>query len=179
MRIRPIIATLATAGVAIAALPAHASTKTLDGKSHKSLSFTDKVTAPQDNDKDFVGGNSDRTACSQPRCAKFTFIYKPARGVRKGPLSVRIAWTAPVEDYDLYVLDNGALVAQCGAGAGTSEVAVVSEPVSGHKYTIVIDHYRAIPDTVTATATFPAKNSVKTTVPPSAEAVEPINCGLS
>jgi len=179
MRARVPVVVAALAAL-LAAIPANAATKTLDGKKTKTLTFKDVIAAPQDHDSDFVLGTSDRTQCSPPRCSKFSFVYKPAKGVKKGPFSVRIAWTFPVEDFDLYVVqDNGGTVAQCGASAGTSEVAVVPQPLAGHKYTIVIDHYRALPDTVTATATFPAANKVATTVPTSTEKVEPINCGIS
>lgn len=179
MRARSSIVVAAAVAV-VAAIPAHASTPTLDGKKTKVLTFKDVVSAPQDHDSDIVS-SADRTACSPPRCARFTFVYKPAKHVRKGPFSVRIAWTVPVEDYDLYVVqDNGGAVAQCGAGAGTSETAVVTDPLPGHRYTVVIDHFRAVPDTVTATVTFPAKAKVATTVPGAADdKVEPVNCGIS
>ena len=182
MRYRPILAAAAAAAL-VATMPAHAAgIKTLDGKKVKSLTFKDVVASPSDNDADFATGSSDRTVCSPPRCSKFTFLFKPAKGVKYGAFSARIAWTYPVEDYDLYVVqDNAGAVAQCGAAAGTSEVAVVSDPVPGHKYTIVIDHYRTLPDTVTATVTFPATNKVATTVPATVESksIEPINCGIS
>jgi hypothetical protein len=179
MRARGPVVVAALAAL-IAAVPAHAATKTLDGKRTKTLTFKDLISAPQDHDTDTVS-TADRTVCSEPRCSKFTFLYKPAKGVKRGAFSVRIAWTYPVEDFDLYVVqDNGGAVAQCGAGAGTSEVAVVPQPLPGHRYTVVVDHYRALPDTVTATVTFPAKNRVATTVPAAADdKVEPINCGIS
>src|SRR5882724_5785025 len=101
MRYRSMITAVA-AGMMLAALPAHASTQVLDGKKTKVLHFTDTVTAAQDNDKDITNGN--RTNCREPRCTKFTFLYKPAKGVKNAPFSVRIAWTYPVEDYDLYVV---------------------------------------------------------------------------
>lgn len=171
---------IAALAALLAAVPAHAATKTLDGKKTKTLTFKDVISAPQDHDSDFVLGTSDRTQCSTPRCSKFTFVYKPAKGVKRGPFSARISWTFPVEDFDLYVVqDNGGTVGQCGASAGTSEVVVVPQPLPGHRYTIVIDHYRALPDTVTATVSFPAKDKVVTTVPTAAEKVEPINCGIS
>src|SRR4051812_15240313 len=180
MRYRPLMAIAAAAAV-IAAMPAHAgATKTLDGKKVKSLSFADKITAPQDNDKDFVSlSNTDRTQCKAPRCSKFSFRYAPAKGVKPGPFSVKIAWTFPVEDYDLYVVqDKGGTVGQCAAGAGTSETVVVSGALPRRTYTVVVDHYRTVPDTVNVSVTFPAKDAVaSTTKDPSG--VVPIDCGLS
>ena len=180
MRHRMIVAATAAAALA-ATLPAHAAApKTLDGKKVKTLTFKDVVAAPSDNDSDFVTSTGDRTVCAPPRCSKFTFLYKPAKGVKPGPFSARISWTFPVEDYDLYIVqDNAGNIGQCGAAAGTSEVVVITDPVPGHKYTVVIDHYRTVPDTVTATVSFPATDKVATTVPKSAEGVEPINCGIS
>lgn len=180
MRARSSIIVAAVAAL-VATIPAHAATPTLDGKKTKTLTFKDVVTTPQDNDKDFASTTStDRTQCSEPRCSKFTFVYKPAKGVKAGAFSVRIAWTYPVEDFDLYVVqDHSGAVAKCAAAAGTSEVAVVTDPLPGHHYTVVIDHYRALPDTVTATVTFPAKAKVATTVPTTAEKLEPVNCGIS
>ena len=181
MRVRPFLAVAAAAAL-VATMPAHAkapSYKTIDGKKVKTLTFTDATTAPQDHDQDFVAGSSDRTDCSQPRCAKFTFVYKPAKGVRNAPFSVKIAWTYPAEDYDLYVVqDNAGTVASCGAFEGNSEVAIVTAPAPGHKYTIVIDHYRSVPDTVTATVKFPTTEKVATTVPSAVDSKQTANCGL-
>lgn len=180
MRYRPIFAAAAAAAL-VATLPAHASAvKTLDGKKVKSLTFKDVVASPSDNDADYATNTGDRTLCSPPRCSKFTFLFKPAKGVKYGAFSARISWTYPVEDYDLYIVqDNAGQIATCGAAAGTSEAVVVSDPVPGHKYTVVIDHYRTLPDTVTATVNFPATDKIASTVPTSAEKVEPINCGIS
>lgn len=180
MRIRPLV-TLAAAAAVAAALPAHAASPTIDGKKTKTLTFKDVVAAPQDNDADYAALTStDRTRCTRPRCSKFTFLFKPAKGVKRGPMSVRIAWTAPVEDYDLYVVqDNAGVVGQCGAAAGTSETVVVPTPAPGHRYTVVIDHYRAVPDTVTATVAFPATAKIATTAPGAVDNLQPTNCGIS
>src|SRR5438067_7021927 len=143
MRVRPFLAVAAAAAL-VATMPAHAkgpSYKVLDGKSVKTLSFSDTITAPQDNDKDFAStAKVDRSFCSPPRCARYTFIYKPAKGVRAGAFSVKITWSYPIEDYDLYVAqDSIGKVAECGAGVGTSEVVIVDNPLKGHRYTVVID----------------------------------------
>ena len=178
MRTRPVAVAGALVAV-LAALPAHAAgVRTLDGKTTKSLTFADKVTAPQDNDKDIASITAtDRTRCSEPRCSKFSFKFAPASGVKTRTFSVRISWSYPVEDYDLYVVqDNGGTVGQCGASAGVSETAVVAG-LPGHTYTVVVDHYRALPDTVKVSVTFPAKDSVaKVTGNPEQLAVD---CGLS
>jgi hypothetical protein len=184
MRFRP-IAAVAVAAAAAVALPAHAAAPVLDGKAHKVLSFKDAITAAQDNDKDIASlAASDRTACAEPRCSKFSFRYKPAKGVRKGPFSARIAWSYPFEDYDIYVVqDNAGDVGHCGASAGTSETVVVAKPVPGHVYTVVVDHYRAVPDTVNVTVAFPTKQKIATTAPSVVETNPvlglPVNCGLS
>jgi hypothetical protein len=185
MRIRPFLAVAAAAAL-VSALPAHAAVPTLDGKKVKTLTFKDTVTAPQDNDKDYVSLSAgDRTFCDPPRCTKFTFLYKPAKGVKSKPFSVRIAWSYPVEDYDLYVVqDNAGTVGNCGAAAGTSELVIVSHPVAGHKYTIVVDHYRALPDTVTATVKYATTDKYATTAPstiedPNGPVGIAVNCGIS
>jgi hypothetical protein len=178
MRYRPLMTVAAVAAV-IAALPAHAGgIKTLDGKKVKSLSFADKITTPQDNDKDFVAvTSSDRTQCAEPRCSKFSFRYAPAKGVKGHTFSVKITWTYPVEDYDLYVVqDKAGAVGQCGAGAGTSETVVVSSALPKHVYTVVVDHYRAVPDTVDVSVTYPAKDSIPSLV--GSPGGEPVDCGV-
>lgn len=181
MRIRPFLAVAAAAAL-VASMPAHAkapSYKTVDGKTVKTLTYSDVIAAPQDNDKDITQLGGDRTECAQPRCAKYTFVYKPAKGVKKGAFSVRIAWTYPVEDYDLYVVPDNDSAIQCATFAGTSELVIVSDPQPGHKYTIVIDHYRSLPDTVTATVKFPTTAKMPTTVPSAADSKQAINCGLT
>lgn len=177
---RPLV-TIAAAAAVIAALPAHAGgMKTLDGKKTTALTFVDKVTAPQDNDKDFVSlTDSDRTRCTPPRCAKFSFRFAPAKGVKSRDFSVKISWTLPAEDYDLYVVQsNGGTVGQCGASAGTTETVVVTGALPRHTYTVVVDHYRTVPDTVKVSVTYPAKDAVAaTTKDPTG--IIPIDCGLS
>ena len=62
-------------------------------------------------------------------------------------------------------------------GAETSEVVVIPA-IKGKLYTVVVDQYRALPDTISGSITFPAKDSVKkTTGDPTG--VIPIDCGLS
>jgi hypothetical protein len=188
MRYRPMMALAATAAV-IAAMPAHAAgTKTLDGKKVKAITFSLK-SSPQENDTTLAGDVAgiagvhtpfDRpnfAKCPKTRCLSYSFKYKPAKGVKPGPFSVKISWTIPGQDYDLYVIENGADVGHCGASAGTSEVVVIPMPTKNKVYTVVVDEFRAGPDTITGSATFPAKNSVaKKTGDPEQEAID---CGLS
>lgn len=178
MRYRPLMAVAAVAAV-VATLPAHAAgMKTLDGKKVKSLSFADKITSPQDNDKDIASlSASDRTVCKEPRCSKFNFRFAPAKSVKSRSFSVKISWTIPGQDYDLYVVQaRGGTVGQCAAGAGMSETVVVTGALPKHVYTVVVDHYRALPDTVSVSVNFPATDSVtKVSGDPRGQ---PVDCGL-
>lgn len=189
MRNRPILAAAAAAALALS-WPAHAaSTKTLDGKKTKSLTFS-LTSSPQTNDTNLVTdftdlakttpvSRPDIASCPASRCLSYSFVYKPAKGVKKGPFSVKIAWTLPGQDYDLYVLQDGGDVGHCGASAGTSETVVVPFPVAKKTYTVVVDQYRALPDTVKGTVAFPATDKPATTVPGNVDSVFlPVNCGL-
>lgn len=183
MRIRPL---LAAAGVAalVMSMPAHAAaTKTLDGKKTQVLTWTGTST-PQDHDQDFVletaGSTPDFAHCGPPECLRFPFVFKPAKGVKYGAFSTQISWTIPGQDFDLYVVESGGIVGQCGASAGLSEVVTIDDPLPGHTYTIVAHEFRTGPDTLTATAKFPAQKFT-TQVP--APAQNPgglaVACGLS
>jgi len=186
MRYRPIMIA-ATAAAVLAALPAHAAgVKTLDGKTTKAISFS-LSSSPQSNDSNLVTDQvpastplsrpSNIAQCPKTRGLFYNFKYAPAKGVKAGPFSVKISWTIPGQDYDLYVVQNGADVGHCGASAGTSEVVVIPA-IKGKLYTVVVDEYRALPDTISGSITFPAKDSVKkTTGDPTG--VIPIDCGLS
>ena len=191
MRYRLFLAASATAAVAAAALPSHAAgTPVLDGKKTKALSFS-KTTSPQTNDYNLVTDFTDLAAstpvsrpdmanCPASRCLSYKFVYKPAKGVKAGPFSVKISWTIPGQDYDLYVIQDGGDVGHCGASAGTSEVVDITTPIKGKTYTVVIDQYRAGPDTITGKVAFPATDQVGSTAPSAADdAGLPVNCGLS
>ena len=191
MRYRPMMALAATAAV-IAALPAHAAgVKTLDGKKTKVLTFSG-TGSPQDNDANLIadqggpnapGSNprpTDYGHCAKSRCLTWSFVYKPAKGVKRGPFSARIDWTLPGQDYDIYVIDKKAGdVGHCGASAGQSEYVTVTTPVPGHTYMIVVDEYRAVPDTVKATVSFPAKHYAPVAPVPDTVVIVPFACGLS
>ena len=157
----------------------------LDGKARKTLTATFSPKA-QDNDKD-VASTADKTECSDARCGRLPFVFKPARGVR-GNLSLKISWTLPGEDFDLYLAEiakDGSYseLANCGTFGGTSERIVVagSDLKPGHKYALVADFFRATgADKVTGTVSFPSTDTIKKVVPASAEkgAGINVNCGL-
>ena len=191
MRTRLLLATGAAAAVAVAALPSQAAgAKVLDGKKTKALTFS-LATSPQDNDPNFVTDITDLAAqtpisrpdmanCPATRCLSYSFVYKPAKGVKPGPFSVKISWTIPGQDYDLYVIQDGGDVGHCGASAGTSEVVDITTPVKGKTYKVVIDEYRAGPDTITGKVAFPATDKVGSTAPSTLDDNGlPTNCGLS
>ena len=191
MRVRPFLAA-AAAAVLAATIPAHAAgTPVLDGKKVKSLTFSGAST-PQSNDAnlatDFAGGvgpvtprPDDYMHCPKSRCLTWRFVYKPAKGVRSGPVSVKLTWSYPVEDFDLYVFDaKYGDAGHCGASAGTSEEVTI-DPAPGHTYLVVVDQYRALPDTVHATVKFPAQKFTSQ-VPggaPDNVAGFPTACGLT
>lgn len=190
MRVRPFIAA-AAAAVLAATIPAHAATPTLDGKKVKSLTFSG-TSSPQTHDTDLVGDQAgvspsggrpaDYMHCPASRCFTWKFLYKPAKGVRSGPVSVKLSWTYPVEDFDLYVFDaKYGDVGHCGASAGTSETVTIDPAIPGHTYLIVADEYRALPDTVKATVKFPAQKFTSQ-VPggaPDTVVILPVACGLN
>jgi hypothetical protein len=191
MRIRLILAAGAAAAVAATTLPSQAAgTPVLDGKKKKSLSFT-LASSPQDNDSNLATDLTDLVAptpvsrpdmakCPASRCLSYSFVYKPAKRVRPGPFSVKISWTIPGQDYDLYVIQNGGDVGHCGASAGTSEVVVIDTPMKGKTYKVVIDQYRAGPDSITGKVAFPATDKVSSAAPSTADDNGlPTQCGLS
>jgi hypothetical protein len=127
-----------------------------------------------------VSRPGDMSKCPKTRCLFYSFRYKPAKGVKPRPFSVKITWTIPGQDYDLYVLQAGGDVGHCGASAGTSEVVEVDSVMPGRTYVVVVDQYRALPDTVKGTISFPAKDKVGNTAPPQPDTIGlPTNCGLS
>jgi hypothetical protein len=179
---------VAAAAAVLAAVPAHAATPTLDGKKTKVLTFK-SASSPQTNDSDLVTDFADPAGiparpddyakCPKTRCLSWTFVYKPAKHVKRGPFSVKIGWTVPVEDFDLYVIDTKyGEVGHCGASAGTSEYVLVDLPIPGHKYMVVVDQYRAGPDTVTATVSFPAVAAKPAAPAPGSVEGFPVACGL-
>jgi hypothetical protein len=189
MRHRLLLATVSSAAVAATMLPVHAAGKPLlDGKKTKALTFS-LASSPQDNDANLVTdqvpaatpiSRPDMASCPASRCLSYTFLYKPAKGVKAGPFSVKVSWTIPGQDYDLYVIQDGGDVGHCGASAGTSEVVDILSPIKNKVYTVVVDEYRAAPDTITGKVAFPMTDKVGATAPGQLDnAGFPTNCGLS
>jgi len=187
MQARLVLAPVLAMGLVLSLSHAEAATKTLDGKKVKSLTWSASA-GLQPNDADLVTGQVSggaRTDCAPPRCAKFPFVFAPAKGVTATGLAFQASWTIPVEDVDLYVAaiaKDGSYseIAHCAAGAGTSEKLYLqrSELKPGKKYAVVVDFYRTLQDTVTAKVDFPGTNTIATTAPAAADGAEPVNCGL-
>jgi hypothetical protein len=180
MRARLVLTLGAAVAVAAASLPAEAAPPTLDGKKVRKITKT----APggvQDHDQDNLSLDPQyRTQCAMPRCYRLDFIYKPAKNV-KGNILLKITWTNPASDFDLYFSDEKkAERAHCGGAAGLGEMLVVrtSGLKAGRKYTLVADFFRSVNDTVTATVEFPTKTTQGTTVPEDFDTLLPTNCVL-
>lgn len=187
MKTRLLTAATLAGALALTLTGAEAATPTLDGKKVKVLTLKATASA-QDHDSDFVTGSAgldpERVACTPPRCARLDFVYKPAKGVA-GNILFEAKWTVPAEDMDLYVAEidkygDATELASCGASAGTSEKVFVDRSLlkAGHKYAMIVDFYRTANESVTATATMPATNTVKTTAPAQIDNVQKINCGI-
>ena len=186
MRTRLVLTAATVAALGLTLSGAQAAVPTLDGKNVKVLTLKG-VGAPQSNDPDFVtgaAGGPERVACQPPRCARLDFVYKPAKGV-KGDVAFEAKWTTPVADIDLYVAEiakdgSATQLGTCGTFGGTSEKIFLdsSNFKSGKKYAMIIDFYRTANETVTATATMPGTNTLKTTVPAAVNDLQSVNCGL-
>src|SRR3954452_13879091 len=180
---------LAAAAAVVAALPAHAATPTLDGKKTKTLHFS-ATAAPQDNDANLVTDLAnpglpvsprpdDYAKCPVARCLAWSFVYKPAKHVKRGPFSVKINWTLPGQDFDLYVVDTKfGDVGNCCASAGQGEYVLVDAPVPVHKYLVVADESRAPPAKATATVSFPAVSFTPAAPAPAEAEGFPVACGF-
>jgi hypothetical protein len=185
VKVRLITATVLASGLALSMSGAQAATPTLDGKKVKVLSFTPNGGA-QDNDKDQASLTTpDRLACEMPRCAKLTFVYKPAKGV-KGDLMFTATWTNPASDIDVYVGEvakdgSASDVGHCGGAATTTEKVFIpaSDLKSGKKYVMVVDFYRSVNETVNAKVEIAVPNTIKSTVPSNVDStLYPVNCTL-
>ena len=187
MRTRLVLVPALVAGLALSLTSASAApTKTLDGKKVKSITW--KANAPaQDNDPDLVLGllGDDRINCPETRCAHFPFVFAPAKGVKAAGLLFTITWTAPVEDFDLYVTSvekDGSYtdIGHCGASFGTSEKVYLSRAnfKPGKKYALVANFYRTAGSTITGRVDFPGANTVATTLPAAVDDNQKTNCGL-
>lgn len=114
-----------TAAAVVAAPQAFAGPRVLDGKAVRHLHLVQE--APPG------AAAADPTAaqvasCNAPACARITFVYQPAKGV-KAPLSVseRNFW-AVAGDEDLYLMQGSTVVASCTGF--TSSARYLSVPAS-------------------------------------------------
>ena len=128
----------AAAALALAAPHASAGDPVLDGKKVKNLNVTQE--APTDAVGVADPSSADVAKCAPPRCARVTFVYKPAKGV-KAPVSVShkqfyIAST----DTDLYLLQGSTVVAACtGIVSNARYLQVAPEALKpGTTYTAVM-----------------------------------------
>jgi hypothetical protein len=185
MKTRLVLVPTLVAGLALSLTHAQAAaTKTLDGKKVKSITWQ-APTTPQANDADLVSlDGPDRVECEAPRCAKFPFVFAPAKGVTASGLIFTATWTIPVEDVDLYVAAVGkdgsySDIGHCGTFAGTTEKVFLPRSAfkPGKKYAVIVDFYRTASDTVTAKVEFPGTNTIKATMPAAVDDVQPFNCG--
>jgi hypothetical protein len=187
MRSRLALVPVLVGALALMSTGADAAAKTLDGKKIKKLTITANGGA-QANDADLVTGlvdAPDRTACAMPRCARLTFKYLPAKGV-KGDLMFTVTWTNPLSDVDLYVGEiakdgSSSEIGHC-AGAGTASERLFipkSQLKSGKYYVLVVDFFRSLNETATGTVEIGVPNSIKATVPAAVDGqVQNINCTL-
>lgn len=187
MRSRLLLAPVLIGALAFMSTGADAAAKTLDGKKVKKLSITASGGA-QANDADLVTGlidAPDRTACKMPRCARLTFKYLPAKGV-KGDLMFTVTWANPLSDIDLYVGElakdgSSSEIGHC-AGAGTASEKLFIPKSSlkpGKYYVLVVDFFRSLNETATGTVEIGVPNSIKNTVPSSVDGqVQNMNCTL-
>jgi hypothetical protein len=188
MLTRLVLVPALVAGLALSLTGAEAaSTKTLDGKKVKTITWTATAGA-EEHDADLVTGQlggPERVECEAPRCAKFPFVFAPAKGVKAKGLMFTATWTVPVQDMDFYVAavakdGSYSQIATCGTFAGTSEKIYLDRSAlkPGKKYAVVVDFYRTLSDTVTAKVEFPGTNTIKQSVPAAIDDVQPVNCGL-
>ena len=182
-----LIAAAGLAGALVVALPsAQAGTAVLDGKKVTTLTMESTPTA-QTHDETFVTelpGGPERVSCTGTRCARLPFVFKPAKGVT-GNLAFTIAWSVPVEDYDLYVAEiakdgSATEIAHCGTSGGTTEKLELGSDAfkSGKTYALIVDFYRSVGQKVTSKISFPGSAGIKQTVPAAVDSLQPTNCGL-
>lgn len=190
MKIRLVTAAALAGGLALSVSGAQAATPTIDGKKVTSLTLTANG-GVQSNDAEQASlATTDRLACAAPRCAKLTFTYAPAKGLKNGDLRFTATWTNPASDIDLYVgeLDkkgNASDIGHCGGTGGTSEKVFLpkSSLKAGHRYVMVLDFYRSLNETATGKVEIGVPNTIKSTVPASLDGqvpgtVFPVNCIL-
>lgn len=184
MKIRLVTAAAVIGALVLSISGAQAAPPVMDGKKVKVLKLhADGGT--QDHDSDLVTGQvstPDYSLCTPPKCAKLTFVYKPAKGA-KGGLLFTATWGKPISDYDLYVYEldkrgNGTRSGTCGGGIGTSEKVYLapSNLHAGKTYVLIVNFFRSIADAVDAKIEMGVPSTIATTVPATVDSLEAINC---
>jgi hypothetical protein len=162
-----VLAAAALAATAVAVPSAVADpTPVLDGKAVHNLHLVAEAPAGA---KTIDPTPAEVAACKPPACARLTFVFKPAKGV-KAPLSVRESnFWAGAGDEDLYLLQGTKVVASC---TGTiSNQRYLAVPLSalkpGATYTAVEYFSHEIGESTAINVDFPA------VAPRSAQYVDP------
>jgi hypothetical protein len=98
-------------------------------------------------------------SCAPPACARLTFVYKPAKGV-KAPLSVseRNFW-AVIGDDDLYLMQGTKVIGSCTGTVSSARYLSVpaSALKSGTTYTAVLYVSHEIGESTSMNVDLPAK----------------------
>ena len=155
----------------------------MDGKKVKVLTLTASG-GLQDNDTERRPSADSKVECVMPKCARLTFVYKPAKGVTGG-LMMTANWGNPLSDIDLYFGEidkkgRTSVIGACGgAGAPHEKVyAAASSLRSGHTYALIAYFARSINDTVTIKAEIGKPNSIGKTLPAQVDSLANTNCTL-
>lgn len=115
---RRVVVALALVTAAAAAPQAVAGPPVLDGKAIKNL----RIVAEAPPGAAAVDPTPEQVAsCAAPACARITFVYKPAKGLKAQTLSVseRNFW-AVAGDEDLYLMQGTTVVASCTGTASNA-----------------------------------------------------------
>ena len=164
MRVRTLLTAAVAVTVAIAA-QAHAGPPTVDGSKVKRLEWSQAVPAQQ-HLQDAESG-VDASACAPPDCNRYSFVWKPQRGL-KGNILIETKWGVPGGDYDLSLLnDRGAGIAGCAGYGGLGEALVLPSTllIPGKTYTVVTAFFLSAPDTMHNVIEFPTSHAVPTATP--------------
>lgn len=183
MKLRLVIALAISSALALSLSGAEAGVPTLDGKKVKVLTLT-ATPGLQEHDQDTAVSVDTKVECLPPRCARLTFAYKPAKGV-KGGLMFTMTWGNPGSDFDLYVGEVGkrgttTVIGRCGGFGGPSEKVYLapSSLRSGKTYVMVMDFARSLNDTVKGKVEINVPTTIGTKVPDKVDSLQAINCTL-
>lgn len=185
MKVRLITAITLAAALLLGMSGAQAGPPTMDGKKVKVLTLH-KDAGTQDHDQEFASTTpTDYSQCSpDSKCAKLSFVYKPAKGT-PGGLMITAAWGKPVlTDFDLYAYEmdkrgNGTDVGHCGGSGGNSEKVYLDRGLlhSGKTYMVVVNFFRSVQDAVDLKVEIGVPSSVKTIAPAATDTLH-VNCTL-